>query len=78
MQDARDAESIYGVLEREVIPLYYERDARGVPHGWVARMKNAIMTLAWRFNADRMVKAYASACYLPIVGVDPGGRERIL
>lgn len=72
IQDRRDAEALYKTLEEEVIPLYYDRDARGIPRGWVARMKNAIESLAWRFNADRMVKDYTLSCYLPTVGV--GGR----
>jgi starch phosphorylase len=67
-QDRRDAEDLFRVLENEVIPLYYERDARGIPRGWVARMKDAIQTLAWRFNANRMVMDYARQCYLPSVG----------
>jgi starch phosphorylase len=67
-QDARDAEDLYRVLETEILPLYYEWDERGVPRGWVARMKNALQTLAWRFNADRMVMDYAREFYLPSVG----------
>ncbi|MFH1999141.1 MAG: alpha-glucan family phosphorylase [Planctomycetota bacterium] len=67
-QDRRDTEDLYGVLEKEVIPLYYDQDARGIPRGWVARMKAAIQTLAWRFNANRMVMEYAKQCYLPSVG----------
>lgn len=72
VQDRRDAEDLYRVLEEEAIPLYYDRDARGIPRGWVARMKNAIESLGWRFNADRMVKEYARACYLPAVGAGGG------
>jgi starch phosphorylase len=48
--------------------MYYERDSQGVPCRWVGRMKNAIMSLAWRFNADRMVIEYARNYYLPAVG----------
>jgi starch phosphorylase len=61
--DARDAESLYRVLEEEVIPLYYERDAEGIPHRWVAMMKRSIATLAPRFNSDRMVAEYARRIY---------------
>ena len=69
IQDRRDSRSLLDVIEHEVAPLYYERDPRGIPRGWVARMKNAIRTLAWRFNADRAVIEYARSCYLPLVGV---------
>ena len=70
-QDARDVEALYSALENEVIPLYYERNSHGIPRGWVARMKNAIRSLAWRFNANRMVMQYASECYLPLAGLVP-------
>jgi starch phosphorylase len=65
IQYQRDAEYLYDTLEQEVIPLYYERDAGGVPRQWVRRMKRAMQSLGWRFNADRMVKDYARRCYLP-------------
>ncbi|HEX8492013.1 MAG TPA: alpha-glucan family phosphorylase [Pyrinomonadaceae bacterium] len=61
--DLRDAESLYRTLEEEVVPLYYERDAEGVPRGWVARMKHAIETLVPAFNSDRMVEEYARRIY---------------
>jgi glycogen phosphorylase len=69
-QDSRDAEDLFRVLEQEVIPAYYERDAEGIPRGWTARVKRAIRTLAWRYNADRMVMDYVRECYLPAAGAD--------
>jgi starch phosphorylase len=69
-QDKRDCESLYHVLETEVVPLYYDQDEHGVPHGWVARIKRAIRTLGWRFNTDRMVRDYVRECYLPSAGVN--------
>lgn len=69
-QDRRDALALYDALENQVIPLYYERNGDGVPAGWIACMKHAIQSLAWRFNADRMVIDYARKCYLPAVGAD--------
>jgi starch phosphorylase len=68
VQDRRDAADLYRVLEQEVIPLYYERDFDGLPRAWIARMKRAIRTLGWRFNADRMVMDYVRGCYLPAAG----------
>ncbi len=68
IQDRRDGESLFRVLEQEVVPLYYDRDVHGVPHGWVARMKSAIRTLGWRFNTDRMVMDYVKSSYLPAAG----------
>ncbi len=65
VQYQRDAEYLYETLEKEVIPLYYDSDADGIPHRWVQSMKHAIQSLGYRFNADRMVKDYAERFYLP-------------
>ncbi|RMF22637.1 MAG: alpha-glucan family phosphorylase [Deltaproteobacteria bacterium] len=65
VKDRLDAQSLYEVLEREVAPLYYERDEDGFSEGWIERVKTAIMTLAWRYNSDRMVKDYVRMMYLP-------------
>ncbi|HEY4573747.1 MAG TPA: alpha-glucan family phosphorylase [Thermoanaerobaculia bacterium] len=74
VQDERDAQALFEVLEREVVPLYYDRHAspgsQSVPHGWMARVKRAMRTLAWRYNADRMVMDYVRECYLPAAGGD--------
>jgi starch phosphorylase len=67
-QDRRDSESLYHTLEEKVVPLYYERDEHGVPRGWVARMKQSLRTLGWRFNTDRMLMDYTHECYLPAAG----------
>jgi len=63
-QDRRDLESLYDVLENEVVPLFYDRDDQGVPVGWLKRVKNALKTLAWRYNSDRMVMEYVTHAYL--------------
>jgi starch phosphorylase len=68
VQDARAADSLFAVLEDQVVPLYYDRDALGVPRGWIALMKRSMRTLSWRFNADRMVKDYVRHGYLPAAG----------
>jgi starch phosphorylase len=64
-RDAADAESLYRTLETEVVPLFYDRDADGVPRGWVQVMKEAIRQGAPAFSARRMVKEYAERMYLP-------------
>ncbi len=69
-QDRRAAEDLFTLLEEEVVPLFYARDAEGVPRGWIARIKRAIRTLAWRYNADRMVQDYVERCYMPAAGGD--------
>jgi glycogen phosphorylase len=61
--DASDAESLYRVLEQQVVPLYYERDSAGLPHKWISMMKSSIATLVPEFNSDRMVEEYARRIY---------------
>jgi starch phosphorylase len=68
VHDTRDGEDLYRTLREVVIPLYYQRDRDGLPRGWIKRMKRAIRTLGWRFNADRMVMDYTMKCYVPAAG----------
>lgn len=68
VQWRRDAAALYDVLEREVIPVFFDRNEAGCPQRWIRRMKRSIMTLAWRFSADRMVLDYATTRYLPVLG----------
>ena len=63
--DAVDAERFYRLLEDQVIPLYYTRDARNIPVGWVEKMRHAIRQAGSRFTARRMVEDYAHAYYAP-------------
>lgn len=62
-QDRHDAEALLHLLEQEVIPLYYQREQDGIPHGWVKIAKNAIRTNAPRFSARRMLKDYVREFY---------------
>ena len=59
-----DVESLYAILERELIPAFYERGIDGVPHGWTARMKRSIASIAPYFNTARMVREYTERYYL--------------
>jgi starch phosphorylase len=61
--DAADAEALYQLLEREVVPTFYDRDAQGIPHRWLAIVRQAILTVTPRFSARRMVKEYADGMY---------------
>jgi starch phosphorylase len=63
-EDRADAEALYNVLEKEIVPLYYDRDRAGVPHGWIRIAKEAIKTVSPNFNARRMMKEYAERMYL--------------
>ncbi|MBX6314105.1 MAG: alpha-glucan family phosphorylase [Isosphaeraceae bacterium] len=68
VQDERDHQALMDTLIHQVIPMYYDRDATGLPRAWIARQKAAIRTLGWRFNADRMVVDYVQNAYLPAAG----------
>jgi starch phosphorylase len=63
--DAAEAGALYDLLEREVIPEFYARDAQGIPTAWVARMRKSMATLTPRFSADRAVREYTEQHYLP-------------
>jgi starch phosphorylase len=63
--DAAEARALYDLLEREVIPEFYTRDANGIPTAWVARMRESMARLTPRFSADRAVREYTEQHYLP-------------
>jgi starch phosphorylase len=63
--DAREAQALYDLLEHEVIPEFYARDAQGIPTAWVARMRESMARLTPRFCASRAVSEYAERYYLP-------------
>ncbi len=58
------AEELYALLENEVVPLFYDRDAVGIPRAWVAKIRASLTRLAPRFNATRMVRDYVDELYL--------------
>jgi len=64
-EDKADAEALYRLLEEKVVPLYYDRDRSGVPHGWIGLVKETIRSIAPAFSARRMLKEYIEQMYLP-------------
>ena len=66
--DAEEVERLFRVLEEEVVPLFYDRDAAGLPRGWIARMRTSMARLTPRFSANRMVSEYLERFYLPAAG----------
>jgi len=63
--DAAEAEALYRLLEEEVVPAFYSRDARGIPRSWVAKMRASMSRLTPRFSANRAVREYTETYYLP-------------
>jgi starch phosphorylase len=64
-RDAREATSLFGLLEREIVPLFYDRADDDVAHGWVDRIKNNWRSLGPFVTASRMVRDYTSELYEP-------------
>ncbi len=63
-QDRTDSANLYKVLTQEVIPLFFERDAQGIPRRWIQRIRRAMVTLVPQFTTDRMVKEYTERYYV--------------
>ena len=66
-QDNDDAQSIYESLEKEIIPLFYERNAEKIPVEWLKVVKESLRTLTPQFSLRRMLKEYMSDYYLPAI-----------
>ncbi len=66
-EDKADAEELYSLLENNIVPLFYDRDRKGIPHGWIQVAKEAIKTVNPVFNACRMMKEYVERMYVPAI-----------
>jgi starch phosphorylase len=63
--DAVEADALYNLLEREVIPEFYARDEQGIPTAWIKRMRESMARLTPRFSVNRTVREYTEQHYLP-------------
>jgi glycogen phosphorylase len=68
-QDWADAMDLYRILEDEVVPTYFDRDAADLPHGWLGRMRRSMGTTLWTFSTTRMLQQYTERLYLPAAGI---------
>jgi starch phosphorylase len=73
-QDWADAQAMYALLEQELVPTFYERDAHGIPRRWLRYVKESIRTVLPRFSARRMVKEYVRNMYLPAMRQETAAR----
>ena len=64
-QDARDADALYRLIEHEVLPAFYDRDADGLPRSWLARIRASMRTLAPAYSTTRMLDDYLERTYAP-------------
>jgi len=65
MEDHQDVEDLYRILEEEVIPDFYRRDAQGLPGQWLARIRASMSELTPQFSANRMLREYVENYYVP-------------
>ena len=63
--DDEVVQALYETLEQRVLPMFFERDASGLPHRWIDRMILAASRVAGEFSSDRMVSEYLEQCYVP-------------
>jgi starch phosphorylase len=71
-QDWNDSQHLYGLLENDILPMFYDRGSDGIPHNWLKWSKEAIATVAPVSSTRRMVKEYATRLYMPASGVVKG------
>jgi starch phosphorylase len=74
--DAQDHEALFTLLEREVVPMFYDRDDKNLPRNWIRMMKQALRVAGAYFTTGRMVREYTDHFYMPalkeaLVGDDP-------
>ena len=63
--DAAEADALYTLLEREIVPAFYDRDDRGIPAAWIGKMRQSMARLTPRFSANRAVREYTERYYVP-------------
>jgi starch phosphorylase len=68
-QDEADVLSLYAILENEIVPSFYSREADGIPHGWLARMRASMASVGPAFSTARMLKEYVTGYYGPYAGL---------
>jgi glycogen phosphorylase len=66
-QDEVESNTLYDLLEKELVPSFYDRDQDGLPRGWIARVKASMTKLCPIFSINRMVRQYALSMYFPAV-----------
>jgi starch phosphorylase len=65
LQDSIESEALYDLLEREIVPLFYQRGRDGLPREWIRRMKSSMSSVGKEFSSHRMLKEYSENFYFP-------------
>lgn len=68
LQDYIESQALYNLLERDIVPLFYDRGRDNLPRGWVGKVKESMRTLSAFFTTDRMVEEYTSRYYMRALG----------
>lgn len=63
--DTREGNALYDLLEREIVPVFYTRDKRGIPTAWIEKMRASMAQLTPRFSSNRALREYVETYYLP-------------
>ena len=63
VQDGRDATALYDIVQHEVVPMFYDRDERGIPVRWLQMVRHSLRTCGPRFSATRMMRDYIEHAY---------------
>lgn len=69
-RDAFEAESLYRVLESEIVPMFFNRNSNGMPAEWIKKVKTSMNNLAGHFSSDRMVKEYVEKAYIKAIKIE--------
>ena len=69
-RDALEAEAMYDLIEHQIAPRFYDRDADGVPDAWVGQIRHTLATLSAPLSAERMVREYVERLYIPAAGYE--------
>ncbi|MCK7532759.1 MAG: hypothetical protein MZV63_17850 [Marinilabiliales bacterium] len=78
LQDDIDAETIYNMLEFEIVPAYYSKDEDGIPREWTSYIKNTMVKVAPEFTTRRMLNDYMQKYYTKAVGKEQADNGRQL
>ncbi len=65
LQDQIESQALYNLLEQDIVPTFYQRGRDGIPHNWIAKMKNSIRELSPYFTTHRMLQEYTEQYYIP-------------
>ncbi len=65
LQDEIESRALYNLLEKEIVPLFYDRGLDGIPRGWVQRMRSSLKSICPVFNTHRMLEDYINEFYHP-------------